>query len=75
VKVWTLEQDGQTVEVTDTGWVSGTNQEFLEQVRILFEQPLDETGAFPLPGMRGYHEQRIDQLAKEGFKVRSTHEV
>ena len=75
MKVWTLEQDGQTVEVTDTGWVSGTDQEFLERVRILFEQPLDETGAFPLPGMRGYHTQRIGQLANEGFKVLSTHEV
>ena len=75
MKVWTLEHDGPTVEVTDTGWVSGIDQEFLERVRILFEQPLDETGAFPLPGMRGYHTQRIDQLANEGFKVLSTHEV
>ena len=75
MKVWTLEQDGQTVEVTDTGWVSGTDQEFLERVRILFEQPLDETGSFPLPGMRGYHAQRIDQMANEGFRVLSTHEV
>jgi hypothetical protein len=75
VKVWTLEKGGETVEVTDTGWISGTDQEFLEQVRILFEQPLDETGGFPLPGMRGYQAKRIDQLAGDGFKVLSTHEV
>ena len=50
MKVWTLQKDGKAVEVTDTGWISGTDQEFLEKVRILFEQPLDETGGFRCPG-------------------------
>ncbi|MFN2466464.1 MAG: hypothetical protein ABR598_09400 [Candidatus Dormibacteria bacterium] len=75
MRVWTLEKGGSTVEVTDTGWISGTSQQFLEEVRILFEQPLDDTGGFPLPGMRGYQEQRVDQLAEQGYRVLSTHEV
>ncbi|MGI8607726.1 MAG: hypothetical protein ACR2MY_00650 [Candidatus Dormibacteria bacterium] len=75
MKVWTLEKDGNKVEVTDTGWISGIDQEFLERARVLFEQPLDETGGFPLPGMRGYQAQRIDQLASQGYTVVSTHEV
>ena len=75
MKVWTLEKDGKAVEVTDTGWISGTDQEFLEQARNLFEQPLDDSGGFPLPGMRGYQEKRVEQLTGAGFKVLSTHEV
>ena len=75
MKVWTLNKDGHTVEVTDTGWISGTSQAFLEEVRILFEQPLDDSGGFPLPGMRGYQEKRVEQLEKDGFKVLSTHEA
>jgi hypothetical protein len=75
MKVWTLSKGGPTVEVTDTGWISGTNVDFLEEVRLLFEEPLDESGAFPLPGMRGYQEKRVEQLAEQGFKVVKTHEV
>ena len=75
MRVWTLEKDGKTAEVTDTGWISGVDQPYLEELRILFEEPLDETGGFPLPGMRGYQERRIEQLAQQGFKVLSTHEV
>jgi len=75
VKVWTLNKDGHSVEVTDTGWISGTDQDFLEHVRVLFEQPLDETGGFPLPGMRGYQARRVEQLEKDGYRVLSTHEV
>jgi len=75
VKVWTLNKDGRSVEVTDTGWISGTDPEFLEKVRILFEAPLDDSGGFPLPGMRGYQEKRVEQLEKDGYRVLSTHEV
>jgi hypothetical protein len=75
MKVWTLTKDGLTVEVTDTGWISGTDVDLLEEVKILFEEPLDESGAFPLPGMRGYPEKRIAQLESGGFKVLETHEV
>jgi hypothetical protein len=75
MRVWTLEKGGTAVEVTDTGWISGTDQPFLEEVKILFEQPLDESGGFPLPGMRGYQEKRIEQLTQQGYKVLSTHEV
>jgi hypothetical protein len=75
LRVWTLSKGGPTVEVTDTGWISGTSQAFLEEVRILFEQPLDDSGGFPLPGMRGYQEKRVGQLTEQGFKVLSTHEV
>jgi hypothetical protein len=75
MKVWTLTKDGLTVEVTDTGWISGTDVDLLEEVKILFEEPLDESGAFPLPGMRGYPEKRIAQLESTGYKVLETHEV
>lgn len=75
MKVWTLAKDGPSVEVTDTGWISGANVDFLEEVKRLFEEPLDESGAFPLPGMRGYHAKRIDQLKEQGFKVVKVHEV
>jgi hypothetical protein len=75
MKVWTLSKNGPTVEVTDTGWISGIDVDLLEEVRILFEAPLDESGAFPLPGMRGYPEKRIAQLESDGFKVLETHEV
>jgi hypothetical protein len=75
LNVWTLAKDGQTVEVTDTGWISGPNVPFLEDVRRLFEQPLDDSGAFPLPGMRGYPQKRVEQLTKEGFQVLEEHEV
>jgi hypothetical protein len=75
MKVWTLSNLTSRVEVTDTGWISGKNVEFLEEMRVLFEQPLDETGAFPLPGMRGYPEKRIAQLEAQGIKVIETHEV
>jgi hypothetical protein len=75
MKVWTLSKNGPTVEVTDTGWISGADVDLLETVRILFEAPLDESGAFPLPGMRGYPEKRIAQLESDGFKVLETHEV
>jgi hypothetical protein len=75
MRVWTLTKDGPTVEVTDTGWISGPNVEFLEQVKRLFEEPLDESGAFPLPGMRGYHAKRVEQLAQQGFKVLATEDV
>ena len=75
MRVWTLEKDGKTVEVTDTGWISGADQEFLEQVRVLFEQPLDDSGGFPLPGMRGYQEKRVAQLEQEAYRVLATHEV
>ena len=75
MKVWTLSNDTSIVEVTDTGWISGTDVDFLEEMRILFEQPLDETGAFPLPGMRGYPEKRVTQLQAQGIKVLETHEV
>ena len=75
MKVWTLSNDTSTVEVTDTGWISGADVDFLEEIRILFEQPLDETGAFPLPGMRGYPEKRVTQLEAQGIKVLETHEV
>jgi hypothetical protein len=75
MKVWTLAKDGHAVEVTDTGWISGPDVPFLEEVRRLFEQPLDDTGAFPLPGMRGYPETRVEQLAKEGFQVLEADEV
>ncbi|MEA2645772.1 MAG: hypothetical protein QOE92_855 [Chloroflexota bacterium] len=74
MKVWTLSKGGPAVEVTDTGWISGPDVDFLEEVRVLFEEPLDESGAFPLPGMRGYQEKRIAQLEQQGFKVLSTHE-
>jgi hypothetical protein len=75
MKVWTLTKGGPIVEVTDTGWISGTDVDLLEEVKILFEVPLDESGAFPLPGMRGYPEKRITQLESDGFKVLETHEV
>ncbi|MDQ6747192.1 MAG: hypothetical protein M3010_03675 [Candidatus Dormibacteraeota bacterium] len=75
MRVWTLEKGGSAVEVTDTGWISGKDQQFLEEVRILFEQPLDGSGGFPLPGMRGYQEKRVNQLAEQGYRVLSTHEV
>ncbi|HEY8739061.1 MAG TPA: hypothetical protein VIN56_00530 [Candidatus Dormibacteraeota bacterium] len=75
MRVWTLTKGATTVEVTDTGWISGVDQAFLEEVRVLFEQPLDETGGFPLPGMRGYQEKRVEQLTGQGYKVLSTHEV
>ena len=75
MKVWTLSNDTSTVEVTDTGWISGTDVDFLEEMRIIFEQPLDESGAFPLPGMRGYPEKRVAQLEAQGIKVLETHEV
>jgi hypothetical protein len=75
MKVWTLSNLTSWVEVTDTGWISGKDVDFLEEMRILFEQPLDETGAFPLPGMRGYPEKRIAQLESQGIKVLETHEV
>ena len=52
--------------------VSITLQKFYGDV---FEQPLDETGAFPLPGMRGYPEKRVTQLEAQGIKVLETHEV
>ncbi|HEV3232913.1 MAG TPA: hypothetical protein VG245_11750 [Candidatus Dormibacteraeota bacterium] len=75
MKVWTLTKGGPTVEVTDTGWISGGDPDLLEEVRTAFEQPLDDEGNFPLPGMRGYQEKRIGQLAGAGWKVVSTHEV
>jgi hypothetical protein len=75
MKVWTLSKGGPTVEVTDTGWISGHDQPFLEAIKAEFEKPLDDQGSFPLPGMRGYEEKRITQLLKEGYKVVSTHEV
>jgi hypothetical protein len=75
MKVWTLSKDGPAVEVTDTGWINGADANFLDQVKELFMQPLDDKGTFPLPGMRGYQEKRIEQLVKQGFKVVSTHEV
>jgi hypothetical protein len=75
MKVWTLTKDGHAVEVTDTGWISGPDVDFLEEVRVLFEKPLDDSGAFPLPGMRGYPEKRVAQLESHGFKVLETHEV
>jgi hypothetical protein len=75
MKVWTLSKGGPAVEVTDTGWISGGDPDFLEEVRSAFEQPLDDEGSFPLPGMRGYHEKRIAQLTGQGWSVRSTHEV
>jgi hypothetical protein len=75
MKVWTLSKEGHEVEVTDTGWISGSDVDLLEEVKVLFEKPLDETGAFPLPGMRGYPEKRIAQLESEGYKVLETHEV
>jgi hypothetical protein len=73
--VWVLGKDGKTAEVTDTGWISGTDANFLDEVRLLFEEPLDDKGSFPLPGMRGYQEKRIGQLLTQGFKVVNTHEV
>lgn len=75
MKVWTLSKDGHTVEITDTGWISGQNVDLLEEVKVLFEEPLDDTGAFPLPGMRGYPESRVQQLTGQGFQVLETHEV
>jgi hypothetical protein len=75
MKVWTLTKGAATVEITDTGWISGPDVDFLEEVKILFEAPLDESGAFPLPGMRGYPEKRIAQLELTGYKVLETHEV
>lgn len=75
MRVWTLSKGGPTVEVTDTGWISGPDVDLLEEVRVLFEQPLDETGAFPLPGMRGYPEKRIAQLESQGFRVVESHDV
>jgi hypothetical protein len=75
MKVWTLAKDGRAVEVTDTGWISGPDVPFLEEVRRLFEEPLDDTGAFPLPGMRGYQEKRVDQLTKAGYELVETHDV
>jgi hypothetical protein len=75
MKVWTLANNGHAVEVTDTGWLSGSDVDLLEEVRVLFEQPLDETGAFPLPGMRGYPAKRIAQLESQGFRVVETHDV
>ena len=75
MKVWTLTKGGPIVEVTDTGWISGTDVDLLEEVKILFEVPLDESGAFPLPGMRGYPEKRVAQLEAQGIKVLETHEV
>jgi len=75
VKVWTLQKDGPTVEVTDTGWINGTNVDFIDEVKELFMQPLDDNGTFPFPGMRGYPEKRIAQLIQQGFKVVETHEV
>jgi hypothetical protein len=90
MKVWTMTKNGsaesagstaagnptlRVVEVTDTGWISGSDVAFLEEMRRLFEEPLDDTGAFPLPGMRGYPEKRVEQLTHQGFKVLETHEV
>ena len=75
MKVWTLSKGGPVVEVTDTGWISGTDVDLLDEVRGLFEAPLDDAGSFPLPGMPGYHLLRINQLQDEGFKVVRTHEV
>ncbi len=69
MKVWTLTKGGPTCEVTDTGWISGTDPDFLEEVRAAFDRPLDDEGTFPLPGMRGYQEQRIAQLTAEGYRV------
>ncbi len=37
MKVWILTKGGSTVEVTDTGWISGPDVDFLEEVKILFE--------------------------------------
>ena len=77
MRVWTLTREGggPSVEVTDTGWISGQDPNFLDEIRELFEQPLDDSGTFPLPGMRGYQERRVIQLEGDGFKVLRTHEV
>jgi hypothetical protein len=75
MKVWTLTKGGPTADVTDTGWISGTDPDFLEEVKGTFEAPLDEIGTFPLPGMRGYHEKRIEQLTQQGWKVLATSEA
>jgi hypothetical protein len=75
MKVWTLARGKAVAEVTDTGWISGGDVAFLEEVRIAFEEPLDDAGTFPLPGMRGYQEKRIAQLEQQGYKVVGTHEA
>ena len=75
MKVWTISRGGPTVEVTDTGWISGVDTDFLNEVKELFMQPLDAKGTFPFPGMRGYPARRIDQLQDKGFKVLATSEV
>jgi hypothetical protein len=75
MKVWSLSKNGHKVEVTDTGWISGPDVDFLEEVKGLFEKPLDDSGAFPLPGMRGYPEKRVAQLEAEGYKVLEIHEI
>jgi hypothetical protein len=75
MKVWTLSKGGPSAEVTDTGWISGQDVDFLEAIKADFEKPLDDQGSFPLPGMRGYEEKRIAQLLKEGYKVVRVHEV
>jgi len=75
MRVWTISRGGPTVDVTDTGWISGTDALFLDEVKDLFMKPLDEKGTFPFPGMRGYHEKRIEQLVEQGFKVVATSEV
>jgi len=75
VKVWTLSKGGPAVEVIDSGWISGTDPDFLDEVKAMFEKPLDEKGAFPLPGMRGYQEKRIEQLVQEGYRLLRTSEI
>ena len=75
MRVWTLSKGGPAVDVTDTGWISGTDPDFLDEVKAMFEQPLDDKGTFPLPGMRGYQEKRIEQLVQEGFQLLGTSEV
>src|SRR5258708_987009 len=46
MKVWTLTKGGSTVEVTDTGWTSGPEVDFLEAGKVLFEAPVDEVIAW-----------------------------
>ncbi|MHB8507725.1 MAG: hypothetical protein ACYDGR_03650 [Candidatus Dormibacteria bacterium] len=75
MKVWTLARNGHKVEITDTGWISGVDPGFLEEVKGEFEKPLDEKGTFPLPGMRGYHAERIQQLLGTGFELVGTREA
>ena len=75
MKVWVLSKDSRQAEVTDTGWINGQDVDFLEQLKALFEEPLQKDGSFPLPGMRGYPEKRVEQLQQQGFKVIETYEV